>query len=135
MAFIEIAVLLIAIAFAVLVGFLVPALIEVKKTVAESHQLLARMNADLPSLIKEMRETTENMNTVAGMVKDGVAHASVLLHAVGDVGETVQEVHDTVRGQSGRLLANLASIVAGFKAASAVVKERMRNEGGESNGG
>ncbi|MEW6544102.1 MAG: DUF948 domain-containing protein [Nitrospirota bacterium] len=135
MAFIEIAVLLIAIAFAVLVGFLVPALIEVKKTVAESHQLLARMNADLPSLIKEMRETTENMNTVAGMVKDGMAHASVLLHAVGDIGETVQEVHDTVRGQSGRLLVNLASVVAGFKAASAVVKERMHNEGGESNGG
>lgn len=135
MAFIEIAALVIAIAFAVLVGVLVPALIEVKRTAAESQQLLARLNADLPLLIKDVRDTAANMNAVAEAVKDGAAHAAVLLHAVGEVGETVQEVHDTVRGQSGRLLANLASIVAGFKAASAVVRERMYDQGGESNGG
>ncbi|GIW54431.1 MAG: hypothetical protein KatS3mg082_0835 [Nitrospiraceae bacterium] len=33
-----------AIAFAVLVGYLVPMLVELRKTVAESRQLLARLN-------------------------------------------------------------------------------------------
>ncbi len=126
MGFIEVAVLLVAVAFCALVAFLVPALIEIKRTVAESQQLLAKMNQDLPSLLREIRETTSNLNAVAETARDGVEHAAVLLHAVGEVGETVQEVHDTVRGQSGRMLANLASVVAGFRAASAVVQERMQ---------
>ena len=47
----EIAAILVAVAFAVLVGFLVPVLIQVRKTVAESEQFLAKMNDDLPPLV------------------------------------------------------------------------------------
>lgn len=132
---IEIAVVLVAVMFAVLVGFLAPTLIQIRKTVAESEQLVARMNRDLPSLLSEMREMTENVNALTGQARDGVEHASVFLHAVGELGDTVQQVHETVRGKSGSLLVNLASMVAGFKAASAVVKERIHTERGGSNGG
>lgn len=132
---VEIAAVLVAIAFAVLVGYLVPALIQLRRTVAESQQLLAQMNVELPSLIAELRAMTQNVNELVDRTRDGVEHASVLLHAVGEVGETVQEVHGMVRGTSGTLLTNLAGIVAGFKAATAVVKERMHKEGGDSNGG
>ncbi|MEK7762409.1 MAG: DUF948 domain-containing protein, partial [Nitrospirota bacterium] len=44
MTFVEIAAILVAVAFAVLVGFLVPMLVQIRKTVAESEQLLAKMN-------------------------------------------------------------------------------------------
>ena len=131
---VEIAALLIATAFAVLVGYLVPMLIQLKKTIAESEQLLAHMSSELPSLVREMRAMTENVNALADQARDGVEHASVFLHAVGEIGDTVQQVHETVRGRSGSLLVNVASMVAGFKAASAVVKERMNKEGGNSNG-
>ena len=40
MTMIEIAALVVALAFAALVGYLVPVLIQVRKTVAESEQLL-----------------------------------------------------------------------------------------------
>ena len=55
MTIIEMAVILVAAAFALLVGYLVPVLIQVRKTVAESEQLLAKMNNDLPPLIGELR--------------------------------------------------------------------------------
>ena len=131
---VEIAALLIATAFAVLVGYLVPMLIQLRKTIAESEQLLAHMSSELPSLVREMRAMTENVNAVAEQARNGVEHASVFLHAVGEIGDTVQQVHETVRGRSGSLLVNVASMVAGVKAASAVVKERMNKEGGNSNG-
>jgi len=86
-------------------------------------------------VLSEMREMTENVNALTGQARDGVEHASVFLHAVGELGDTVQQVHETVRGKSGSLLVNLASMVAGFKAASAVVKERIHTEKGGSNGG
>jgi uncharacterized protein YoxC len=135
MTIVEIAAILVAIAFAVLVGYLVPVLIQVRKTVAESEQLLAKMNTEVPSLVAELRSMSQNLNELTDQARSGVEHASVLLHAVGEVGESVQQVHNVVRGSGGTLLANVASVVAGFKAATKVVRERMRHEGGPYNGG
>lgn len=131
---VEIAAILVAVAFAVLVGYLVPLLIQARRTVAESEQLLARMNQELPSLINELRSIGQNLNDLADQTRNGVEHAAVLLHAAGQVGESVQQVHDLVKGSGGSMLANMASVVAGFRAAKAVVKERMK-EGGKHNGG
>jgi uncharacterized protein YoxC len=135
MTFVEIAAILVAVAFALLVGFLVPVLIQVRKTVAESEQLLAKMNNDLPPLIGELRAVSHNVNNLTEQARGGVEHAAVLLHAVGEVGESVQYVHDVVKGSSGSMLTNMASLVAGFKAATKVMKERFREEGGHHNGG
>jgi len=135
MTIVEIAAILVAVAFALLVGFLVPVLIQVRKTVAESEQLLAKMNNDLPPLIGELRAVSHNVNDLTEQARRGVEHAAVLLHAVGEVGESVQHVHDVVKGSSGSMLTNMASVVAGFKAATKVIKERFREEGGHHNGG
>jgi uncharacterized protein YoxC len=135
MTMIEIAALVVAVAFAVLVGYLVPVLMQVRKTVAESEQLLAKMNADLPPLVGELRAMSHNLNNLTDQARDGVEHAAVLLHAVGEVGESVQQVHNVVRGSSGTLLTNVASMVAGFKAATHVMRERYRKEGEPHNGG
>ena len=135
MTIIEIAAILVAAAFALLVGFIVPVLIQVRKTVAESEQLLAKMNNDLPPLISELRAMSHNVNDLTEQARTGVEHAAVLLHAVGEVGESVQQVHEVVKGSSGSMLTNVASVVAGLKAATKVVKERFREEGGNHNGG
>jgi uncharacterized protein YoxC len=135
MTMIEIAALVVALAFVVLVGCLVPVLMQVRKTVAESEQLLAKMNADLPPLVGELRAMSQNLNELTDQARVGVEHAAVLLHAVGEVGESVQQVHNVVRGSSGTLLANVASVVAGFKAATHVMRERYRKEGEPHNGG
>jgi uncharacterized protein YoxC len=135
MTMIEIAALVVAVACAVLVGFLVPVLMQVRKTVAESEQLLAKMNADLLPLVGELRAVSQHLNRLTEQARDGVEHAAVLLHAVGEVGESVQHVHNIVRGSSGTLLTNVASVVAGFKAATHVMRERYRKEGEPHNGG
>jgi uncharacterized protein YoxC len=135
MTIVEMAAIFVAIAFAVLVGYLVPLLIQLRKTIAESERLLATLHNDLPSLISELRAMSQNMNDLTEQARVGVEHAAVLLHAVGEVGESVQHVHDVVRGSSGSMLSNVASVVAGFKAATQVMKERFRGEGGHHNGG
>ena len=135
MTIVEISAILVAVAVAVLVGYLVPVLIQVRKTVAESEQLLAKMNNDLPPLIGELRAMSHNVNDLTEQARTGVEHAAVLLHAVGEVGESVQYMHDVVKGSSGSMLTNMASVVAGFKAATRVMKERFREEGGHHNGG
>ena len=134
MTVIELAACLGAAAFAVLVGFLVPVLIRLRQTVSQSEQLLTKMNADLPALIADLRSMSHNLNMLTNQAREGVEHASVLLHAVGEVGESVQQVHDVVRGSSGTLLTNVASLVAGVRAATRVMRERYREEGEPHNG-
>lgn len=135
MTIVEIAAILVAAAFVVLVGFLVPVMIQIRKTVGESEQLLAKMNNDLPPLIGEIRAISHNMNEATKQARGGVEHAATLLHAVGEVGESVQHMHNAVKGSSGSMLTNMASVVAGFRAASQVMKDRFREEGGHHNGG
>ena len=135
MTIIEMTVLLVAVAFAVLVGYLVSVLIQIRKTVAESEQLLATMSQRLPPLISELRAMSRNLNDLAEQARGGVEHAAVLLHAVGEVGESVQHVHDVVRGSSGSFLDNVVSVVAGFKAATQFMQEQFRKGGGHRNGG
>lgn len=135
MTIVEIAAILVAVAFVVLVGFLVPVMIQIRKTVGESEQLLAKMNDDLPPLISEIRSISHNMNEATKQARGGVEHAATLLHAVGEVGESVQHMHNVVKGSSGSMLTNMASVVAGFKAARQVMKDRFREEGGHRNGG
>lgn len=124
---VEIAVSLIAAALIILAIFLVPALNQAKRAVAESERLLAQLNASLPSLLEEVRILTKQ-------ARDNVEHTSVLLHAIGEVGETVQCINDVMRGQSEHLLKNLASMVVGLKAATRVVRQRVMKEGGDSHG-
>jgi hypothetical protein len=92
------------------------------------------MNAELPLLLKEMRATTENLNALVEHARDGVEHAAVLLHAAGTLGDTVQRVHETVQGTSRSFLVTLASMVAGFRATTGIVKTLIHREGGTVNG-
>lgn len=132
---IEIAALIAAVAFATLVAFLVPTVLQLRATTQELARVLAHVNDDLPTLLSELRTVAHNVNSLTERAKGGVDHATTLLHAVGDVGDSVQHMHSFVRGSSGSMLTNVMSIVAGFKAASAVVKERFHSQGGCSNGG
>lgn len=80
---VDVAAILVAIAFAVLVGYLVPLLIQIRKMVAESEQLVTKLNVELPTLITELRAMSQNLNDVTEQARGGVEHAAVLLHAVG----------------------------------------------------
>ncbi len=96
MTIVEMAAILVAVAFAVLVGYLVPMLIQVRKTVAESEQLLAKMNNDLPPLIDELRAVSHRVNDLTEQARMGVEHAVVL--TVGGSRGVGQYVHNVVKG-------------------------------------
>ena len=135
--FIEIAVGIVALAAVVLVAVLVPVLIQLRKTAEESERLLRRMNEDIPVLFREATQAALNMNQVASEMREAAARARVLGEAMGGVGETINQVHGLVRGGAGTLLTNLSSLLAGFRAAYGVFKQKAEShqQGGPSNGG
>jgi len=136
---IEIAVGVMAAAAVVLVAFLVPVLIQLRKTAEESERVLQRMNEDLPLLFKEATRAAHNINQVATEIREGAARARVLGEAIGEIGQTINHVHGAVRGGASSLLTNLSSLLAGFRAAYGVFRHKASSshhqEGGSSNGG
>ena len=131
---VDIAVCVAAVAWAVLVGWLLPLLIQLRKSVAQSEYLLVRMNAELPLLLTEMRAATENLNMLVEQARNGVEHATVLLHAAGTLGDTVQRVQETMQGTGRSFLVKLVSMVAGVKATTGVIKTHIHREGETNNG-
>ncbi len=128
---IDLAVVSVAIAFVVLVAYLIPTILQIKRTVAQSERVLTRVNNELPGLLKDIRGTSENVRSLTDQAKLGVDRASTLFTAIGDMGHTVQQVHGAVRGKSGSLFLGLTSVLAGIKAASNRMKHRVSKEGGE----
>ncbi|NKB80857.1 MAG: DUF948 domain-containing protein [Nitrospirales bacterium] len=132
---IELALMIMAVAFAVLVGYLVPTVIQLRRTVSQSERLLARLNNDVPLLLKELRGTSEQVHAMTTQAKQGVDRISVLMNAIGDVGKTVNQVHGVIRGRGGAILMGLASAFAGMKAASSTISQRVQTKGGKQHGG
>jgi len=136
---IEIAVSVMAVAAIVLVAFFVPVLIRLRRTAEESERLLRRMHEDLPVLVKEATRAVNNMNQVVTDLREGAARARVLGEAMGEVGETINQMNGFARSWTGRVLVNASSLLAGFRAAYGVFRHKASSthnqEGGGSNGG
>jgi uncharacterized protein YoxC len=127
---VDFAAVVIAVAFLVLVGYLVPTVIQLRRTVAQSERLLAQVNNELPGLLKELRGVSENVHAMTTQAKEGVERASVLMNAIGEVGQTVNQVHGVVRGKSSAIVMNLVRLFSGMKAAATTIKDRVHKEGG-----
>ena len=52
---VDLAVMIIAVAVVVLVGYLVPTILQVKKTVSQSERLLIRLNHELPGIRPDLQ--------------------------------------------------------------------------------
>jgi uncharacterized protein YoxC len=124
MTIIEIAAVLAGAAFALLVAYLVPVLIQVRKTVTETERLLIKVNAELPDLIGQIHVMSQNMIELTQQARTSVKHASIFLHSVGEVGESVRRVHQFVKGSSGAMLTKVARLVFELPVAANILKGR-----------
>jgi uncharacterized protein YoxC len=131
---IEIELGLIAAAALVVFFFLVPVLIQLRKTIEESERLLKNLSYDLPLLIKEATGSAQTFNRVARDVRESTERAKVLGEAMGAIGDTVNQVHGAIRGGATSLWINTSGLFAGVRAAVNVLTKGRRPghpDGGE----
>ena len=121
----QISSLIAALAFAVLTAYVAVTLVQIRKTASEAEQLFSHLNAELPLLLHDMRQTVSNVNAVADTARGGVERAAVFLRTVGEVGETVHQVHGIFRGPGAAVMSRLSLLKLGVRAASAVIRDRL----------
>lgn len=124
---IEIELGLIAGAAIVVAIFLVPLLIQLRKTIEESERLLKNLSYDLPLLIKEATGSAQTFNQVARDVRESTERAKVLGQAMGAIGDTVNQVHGAIRSGAASLWINASGLLAGARAAVHVLAKGRRD--------
>lgn len=115
----NIALLIIAIAFAVLVGFLVIVLHKVSKVVEEANRTVKLVSSDVDVLLHQADGIMTKANTLLDDVNGKVATIDPLFTAVADLSESVSDINASSRKLVTRL--NRGSTKRKTTSASAVV--------------
>ncbi|MBW6510714.1 MAG: DUF948 domain-containing protein [Desulfuromonadaceae bacterium] len=114
---------------AVLVAFIIPTLIQLKKTLAKVADLTEDTRCELTPILSELRTTTARLNQMLDQAEKGLGKAQGLFQAVGEIGDSVRTMHNFVRCDLNRHLGSAVGVWMGIRAAAKVIaKERERKE-------
>ncbi len=98
------------VAFIILAICLAVTVIQIKKTFIQAERFFSQLNTDIPKVLNNFHVTSENIRLMTQQTRDGVGHASVLFHAVGEIGTTVNQVHAALR-EGGKRLMNSFDVI------------------------
>ena len=89
----EVILLIIAVLLAALLGLLVPTLLQLRATLRSAQTLIDRVGPQLESTLGETRSAAERLNRTGDELEKGTQRAVSLLHAVGDIGQTLTKIN------------------------------------------
>lgn len=94
---IEISVALIAVCFAVLVGFLITAIQSAKASLKQVNDTLAQIDQKTDTLSEETVKLMQTAHQIADDVQGKLKSADALFQSVGQVGESVHQLTSSVK--------------------------------------
>ena len=131
MSVLSVAAMMGALAVVVLVGFLIPALLEFRKTVVRLREFLERTEANLDPALRELRETMADLRVLADATASKADEVKTIMTALGDTGKNVHEINDVI-GSVFKVFNKPAAYWTGAKAAGKFILDRMRKKGGQA---
>jgi len=105
----------------ILIAFLVPAILQIKKTAKAAEDFLRTTQESLNPLLKELQETVEKTNQIAAKVDESVSNVQQLTKAVGEAGAIVSDINGLVRKIQMFFSVTTSSVGAGVKTALGVL--------------
>jgi uncharacterized protein YoxC len=112
---------IIAGAVIVLIAFLIPAILQITRTVRVAEDFIKTTQASLNPLLLKLNETIDRTNKVAAGVEESVHNVQHLTRAVGETGALIDELNHFVRQVGVFLSAGTSGLGSGIKAAFAIL--------------
>lgn len=120
----ELAVLLIAIAVVVLTAFIIPVLIEAKKTVVTLRDFTDNLGNQLKPTLQELQGTLTEAKGLVAEVTARTEEVKILTTALGETGHNLRVINNAL-GSAAAVVASTAAWGAGIKAAMSLVLDRL----------
>jgi uncharacterized protein YoxC len=118
-----------AITLVVLAAFIIPALIEIRRTAAATRDFLSSTDTELKPAIKELRETLADLKLLTHGAADKVEDIETFMEAVGDTGRNLRTIN-TVVGSVAGLLGGSSLWLTGARVAGRYILERLSKKRG-----
>ena len=93
MGIVAIAVVVIAITFIVLVGFMIPALIEIRKGAAAIRTFITDVESQLQPVLKELRELTSSLHILIDVIVSKTDEVKSFMAVIGDTGRNINRIN------------------------------------------
>ena len=129
MGIIPLAVMIMAVALAVLVAFLIPTIIEIRKTVAAARELIATTDSELKPILREVNEALADVRVVTHGVAGKVDEVTACMEAVGETGRNIKTINVAIGSVTG-LLASSSAWLTGAQVAGRFVMDRFSKKRG-----
>jgi uncharacterized protein YoxC len=130
MEIIALAAAVIAITFIVLVAFLIPALIEIRKTAVSVRRYVTDVDSQMQPILKELRELTANLRVITDAVSSRTGEVKAFMEALGDTGRNISKINFVI-GDAASLLCRSSLWIKGLQAACKYTVGRILQKGGK----
>ena len=114
---------IIAGAFIVLVTFLIPVILQIKRTAKAAEDFLLTTQASLNPLLKRLQETVEKTNQVAANLNESISNVQHLTKAVGETGAIIDDVNRLIRQIEMFISVTTSNLGVGIKTALGVLAQ------------
>jgi uncharacterized protein YoxC len=129
MEIIAIAAAVIAITFIVLVAFLIPALIEIRRAAFSVRTYVRDVDSQMQPILKELRDLTANLRVFTDAVVSRSDEVKSFMVSLGDTGRNISKINVVV-GEVAGLLCRSSLWLTGLKAAGQYAVGRILKKGG-----
>ena len=108
--------LIAVIAFVVLVGYVVWAMMQLCRTLQRVDEMIVNIERELTPLLANMRESSERMRIIVTHLEKGAIRAGGLLEAIGELGDSLHNVNEFLRNGTQQYLNQGMALWSGFQA-------------------
>lgn len=119
-----IAVVVMALALVVLVAFMIPTLIEIRKAAADLRGFVTQTGGELKPVLVELEKTLAELRMVTEAIAEKREDVQTFMEAVGDTGRNIRTINVAV-GSVAHAAAASSLWLTGARAASKFLAERL----------
>jgi len=124
--------IVIAVAVAVLAGYVISLIIELKKTVRAVNEVLKSTERSLKSTLDELQLTLRSVRSISDDINEVTTDVKTLSGSVRDVGQNIRHVSDLVDETASLTAVKVSGLKAGLKAGFMVILSNLfSKKGGE----
>lgn len=124
MTIIDVSVAVLALSSVAVAWFLIPAIIELRRTCVVLKETLARTADELQPTLRDLQQAAADLKVVTDGVAGKVEDVEIFMSAIGDTGRNIRTINTVIGGVTA--LAGKSSVwMTGAKVASSYLMERL----------
>ena len=125
-----IAAVIVALTLVVLAAFLIPAVIEIRKTASALRDFVTGTDSELKPLLRDLQLTLADLKAITGEASTRTDDVKCFMEALGDAGRNLRTINSVVGSVSG-VLASSSMWLTGARVAGKFIIERISRKGGK----